>query len=98
LLPVYDEYIVAYRDRDVVPQGPARVPSRSSGYVQFQHALVIDGQVAGTWRAAPKGKGIELRVAPLRPLSAGELRAVRRQAALYQRFVGTAVSLSGLEP
>jgi hypothetical protein len=98
LLPVYDEYIVAYRDRDVVPQGPARVPARSSGYVQFQHALVIDGQVAGTWRAAPKGKGIELRVAPLRPLGAGEVRAVRRQAALYQRFVGTAVSLSGLEP
>lgn len=98
LLPIYDEYIVAYRDRDVVPQGPARVPSRTTGYVQFQHALVIDGQVAGTWRAGPKGKGVELQVAPLRALTAAETRAVRRQAAQYQRFAGTAVSLTGLEP
>jgi hypothetical protein len=88
LLPIYDEYIVAYRDRDAVPQGPARVPSRTSGYVQFQHALVIDGQVAGTWRAAPKGKGVDVRIAPLRPLTSAEGRAIKRETNRYRRFVG----------
>ena len=50
LLPIYDEYIVSYRDRVAVPHGPSMIPSSTGGgYVTFQHALVIGGQIAGTW-------------------------------------------------
>jgi hypothetical protein len=87
LLPVYDEYLVAYRDRDVVPHGPAMVRTRAGGYVQFQHALVIDGQVAGTWRAAPRAGGVQVNVAPLRRLTAPERRALQREITRYQRFL-----------
>ncbi|MGH7519755.1 MAG: winged helix DNA-binding domain-containing protein [Gemmatimonadales bacterium] len=87
LLPVYDEYLVAYRDRDVVPHGPAVVRTRAGGYVQFQHALVIDGQVAGTWRAAPSADGVPVNVAPLRRLTPAERRALTREIARYQRFL-----------
>ncbi len=48
LLPIYDEYLVAYRDREAVPHGPSVIASLSGKSVNFQHALVIDGQVAGT--------------------------------------------------
>lgn len=94
LLPVYDEYLIAYRDREVVPHGPAMIPSRAGGYVQFQHALVIAGQVAGTWRTAQKRQGVQVDVAPLRRLTPLERRALRREVARYQRFLGTPVSLS----
>jgi hypothetical protein len=87
LLPVYDEYLVAYRDREAVPHGPAMVPSRAGGYVQFQHALTIDGQVAGTWRAAPSAGATQVNVAPLRRLTAPERRALQREITRYQRFL-----------
>jgi Winged helix DNA-binding domain len=94
LLPIYDEYLVAYRDRAAVPHGPSMVPSRTGGYVQFQHALVIAGQVAGTWRTAPKRQGVQIDVAPLRRLTKLEQRALRREVARYTRFLGTPVSVA----
>jgi hypothetical protein len=45
LLPIYDEFLVAYRDRAAVPH-----PSLPKDKVIFQHAIVVDGQVAGTWK------------------------------------------------
>ena len=86
LLPIYDEYLVAYRDRDAVPHGPAMVPSRGGGYVQFQHALVIGGQVAGTWRTASSSDEVQVNVAPLRRLTTAERRALAREIARYRRF------------
>jgi hypothetical protein len=94
LLPIYDEYLVAYRDRVAVPYGPSMVRSRAGGYMRFQHALVIAGQVAGTWRAAPKRNGVQIDVAPLRRLTKLEQRALRREVARYQRFLGTPVSVA----
>lgn len=89
LLPIYDEYLVAYRDREVVPYGPSMVPSRAGGYVQFQHAVVIAGQVAGTWRTRQEPLGVQVEVAPLRRLTTLEQRALRKEVARYQRFLGT---------
>jgi hypothetical protein len=89
LLPVYDEYLVAYRDRDAVPHGSAMVPPRVAGYVQFQHAMVVGGQVAGTWRAGLKGDSVDVRLAPSRPLTKGESRALRGEVTRYQRFLGS---------
>jgi len=93
LLPIYDEYLVAYRDRDAVPQGPALVASRGGGYATFQHAVVVRGQVAGTWRISQTAKGVSLTVLPLRRLEPWAAVALRRATARYQRFVGTAVTL-----
>ena len=95
LLPIYDEYLVAYRDRDAVPHGSAMVPSQRGGYVQFQHALVIGGQVAGTWRAKASNDRVNVTVIPLRRLTPTERNAMRPTLRRYQRFLGVAVSLAG---
>ena len=94
LLPIYDEYLVAYRDRIAVPYGPSMVPSRAGGFVKFQHALTIGGQVAGTWRIAVRSKGVQVNVAPLRRLTPIERRALEREVARYGRFLGSPASLS----
>ncbi len=94
LLPIYDEYLVAYRDRAAVPYGPSMVPARAGGYVQFQHALVIGGQVAGTWRTTQRPQGVHVQIAPLRRLTALEQRSLRREVTRYERFLGTPVTLS----
>jgi hypothetical protein len=87
LLPIYDEYLVAYRDRAAVPH--SWQPSGSS--VTFRHALVLDGQVAGTWRVTKNEAGLAMTITPVRPLSAREQRAAREAAARYERFLGAEV-------
>jgi hypothetical protein len=92
LLPIYDEYLVAYRDRDV-PYGPSTIAS-SRGPVNFRHALVIDGHVAGTWRTARHEEGVQLLVVPLRRLSGREKRALDEAVERYERFLSVPVALS----
>ncbi len=91
LLPIYDEYLVAYRDREAVPHV---ITSRSGRFVTFQHALVIAGQVAGTWRTARNTRARAIHVIPLRRLTGGERRAIAEAVDRYGRFLGAPVSWS----
>jgi hypothetical protein len=87
LLPVYDEYLVAYRDHHAVPR-----PAYAIG--NLAHALVIGGQVAGTWRTVPDPKGLVVDVTTLRRLTPVERRALAEAAARYGKFLRVGVSLS----
>ena len=87
LLPIYDEFLVAYRDLQAVPR-----PAYLMG--NFQHALVIGGQVAGTWRITTTAKRVAINVETLRRLTAAERRALAREVARYQRFLGHPTSLT----
>jgi hypothetical protein len=87
LLPIYDEYFVAYRDLDAVPR---RAGSRGA----LEQMLVIGGQAAGTWKTARKAGGLVVEVDAARRLSAAERRAVAEEAARYGRFLEMPVSLA----
>lgn len=93
LLPVYDEYLVAYRDRDAVPHGVALNTSGSRGPMTYQNPLVIGGQVAGTWKPVRHGSGVVVE-AIARTLSRPERRALVETTARYARFLDVPVSLS----
>ncbi len=90
LLPGYDEYLVAYRDRHVVPHSLYANPS----FRLAAGALVIGGQVAGAWRTIPGATRLVLEVQSARRLSAGERRALTQATARYGRFLGGPLSLS----
>jgi hypothetical protein len=94
LLPIYDEYLVAYRDRDAVPHGRGTLQSVSRGNITFQHALVIAGQVAGTWRTATNKTRTLVDIIPSRRLTRVERRAIAEAAGRYERFLGRSVSVS----
>ena len=94
LLPIYDEYLVSYRDRVAVPHGPSTIPSGRTS-VTFQHAIVIAGQVAGTWRHATRtASAVGVRGALLRPITKRERRALDDAARRYERFVGRPVTFT----
>jgi hypothetical protein len=100
LLPIYDEYLIAYRDRQAVPHSVSVLSSASGGAVTFQHAVVIRGQVAGTWRIARQGNAIQIAIWLLRPITDIERRALVRAAARYERFMmkrGTSASPSSVQ-
>jgi hypothetical protein len=87
LLPIYDEFLVAYRDR-------AAVPHAAYSMGNFWHALVVGGDVAGTWRTAPKGGGCMLSVTTLRPLTRAERSELAKAVARYESFLEQPVTLS----
>lgn len=94
LLPIYDEYLVAYRDRDAVPHGPPRLRSEPRGSIIFQHALVLEGQVGGTWRPTRSARGVQVHVVPLRRLSSAHRAALTAAVGRYQRFLGAPVDFT----
>jgi hypothetical protein len=93
LLPIYDEYLVAYRDRVAVPHGPGR-PGASASGVTFRHALVSGGEVAGTWNVRAGRQGWALAVTPMRGLSRAERDGVAVAAARFARFLGESIDLT----
>jgi hypothetical protein len=93
LLPIYDEYLVPYRDRLAVPHGPSLIGSGDTA-VPFRHALVIDGQVAGTWRPEPKRGGIAAVVTAMRNLTVRESDDIHAAVARYGQFLDVPVSTS----
>ena len=94
LLPIYDEYLVAYRDRDAIPIGAGRITSGYGRPVNFQHAVMLDAKVAGTWRIASTARATIMTATLLRKITARERRAIAEAAQRYERFQGVPVALT----
>jgi hypothetical protein len=91
LLPNYDEYFVAYKDRDVVLQN---VPSVDVANPIFAHLLCIDGRLKGTWNRTftPRAAGVELQT--YRPLPKAERTALDKAVKRYAAFLKLPVTLT----
>ncbi|NLR81462.1 winged helix DNA-binding domain-containing protein [Chitinophaga eiseniae] len=83
LLPAYDEYTVAYKDRsDVLPASLIT----ATGYGIYKPTVVNKGQIAGTWSRKISHHHLEIDT----QLPAGPLRALPRAIAAYRSFMGKA--------
>jgi hypothetical protein len=91
LLPNYDEYLIAYKDR-AAAQMPVTSDAPRNVDV-FAHALVVDGRFAGTWRRTVKPSAVEIRVTPISPLGRTHARALKEAVARHGDFLGVPASL-----
>jgi hypothetical protein len=94
LLPNYDEYLIAYRDR-----GPA-VSSRTGSTPQpnpFPHHLVLNGRVVGSWRRTDRARTVKLEIAHRGRLTTEHAAAVRIAADRYAQFVEREIVVSFVE-
>lgn len=87
LLPVFDEYAVAYRDRSAVLD-PLLTKRVNAGGGIFKAIIVLDGQVVGTWTRAFKKGGVTIALTPFAQLSKAHWRAIAAAAERYGEFVG----------
>ena len=94
LLPNFDEYLIAYKDRSPVVDSAraANIVARSNG--AFPHHLVIDGTLAGSWRREIKGNTVAVEVAPYKKLTPAETRAVMSAVDCYGEFIGLPATLT----
>jgi len=85
LLPVYDEYVIAYRDRSAIAHPGADV---------FAHSMVVDGRIRGSWRRTLTGKSMVLEAAPDGRIDAPTRTALLAEARRYATFTGREVEVA----
>ncbi len=92
LLPAFDEYLVAYKDRS------AALDARFSRHVigingLFNACIVIDGRIAGTWKRSLGPTTVVIEFSPFRPLLNKELKTLAALARRYGDFMGLPVQV-----
>lgn len=93
LLPEYDPYVLAFRERDELV--PAAVREQVSRHGKGRHEgpagtpfLLVDGLCAGVWRRRRTSRRIELTVEPARTLTRAERDGVAAEADRIGAFLG----------
>ncbi len=89
LLPAYDEYLVAYKDRSAALDPACRTLSTNA---IFSSTIVVNGRVAGTWKPAPGKSAAVVTLSPFATLRDSERRAIVDAGRRYGRYIGRAVS------
>jgi hypothetical protein len=94
LLPNYDEYLIAYKDRGAFVEAgrTANLVARSNS--ALSNHLVVDGKLAGSWSRTMSANAVQIQVAPYKKLSPAHGRAVANAAECYADFMGVKANLS----
>jgi hypothetical protein len=89
LLPPFDEYTVAYKDRSAI-LAPEHAPLAASGGV-FRPIIVVDGRVVGTWKPSAKKGAIAVMPMPFGALNDVAQRGFASAAGRYAKFIGVPI-------
>lgn len=99
LLPEYDCYVMGFREREQLLADGVRERLKAHPRGRFEGiaaapTLVIDGEVAGLWRRAKRGKRVEIAVDPVRALTRPEQRELEAESERIGAFLGAEPVLS----
>jgi hypothetical protein len=87
LLPNYDEYLVAYKDRDIIYDGQHDDHLSREGNPLFNNIILIKGQIAGVWKRTIKKKEIVMELQTFTPLNKTEQAKLDKAVARYKQFI-----------
>lgn len=95
LLPSFDEFTVAYKDRSAVldPEFAKRV---NAGGGIFNPIVVSDARVVGTWKRVLTRSAVEITLSPFRELTSRETRELAAAIERYGRFLERKATLAGI--
>ncbi len=87
LLPAFDEWLIAYRDRDatLAPEHSRRV---NAGGGMLDPCIVVDGRVAGIWRRVLSRNSVEVDLYWFSRPRPSEVNAAAEAAGRYAAFLG----------
>lgn len=87
LVPTYDEYTVAYKDRRTIGTAPSK-PKSFGEATLLCPAIVVGGEVVGSWSRKVSKKSVAIELRPWRTLTAREQKLVDAAADRYAAFLG----------
>ncbi|MDP9117336.1 MAG: winged helix DNA-binding domain-containing protein [Actinomycetota bacterium] len=86
LVPGFDNFLVGYRDRDLIIDPALRDRVFLGGIIR--PTVLRDGRVIGTWRLSRKARRAEIEVTYFAPISRALRIAVDAEGADIERFIG----------
>ncbi len=92
LLPCYDEYLIAYKDRSAALDSSASMKVMGRNPI-FHSVVVIGGRVVGGWKRTITPGGVIVTLSPFRSLTKADMRAVAKTARDYGDFLELPVVL-----
>jgi hypothetical protein len=90
LLSIYDEYISSYKDRSAIGESEVGAKLIALGN-DLQFLILLDGQIAGTWKRTLKKAEALLTTNLFTSLTKAEEKALRIAAERYGAFLGLSV-------
>lgn len=84
LLPTYDEYGIAYKNRDEFIDDDEY--NLVSGL--FTSAVMMNGKIIGTWRRVLEKKSTEIEFKAFKKFSTAQKSTIRAEAKRYGKFIG----------
>jgi hypothetical protein len=95
LLPDYDEYGIAYRDRSALFPGPkGATTTEASDKLAYNRMIIIDGQIAGTWKRIEQEGRTVVHAALFSPLTKTKRHALERAVQRFGTFSGQPTQLA----
>jgi hypothetical protein len=93
LLPNFDEYAVAYRDRSALAQRLKKAGVDVRNDKSLANIVVVDGQLVGTWKRTFKKDAAVVEVSLLTTVNRTERNAIVVAAKKYSQFLEMPVEL-----
>ncbi|MEK9157822.1 MAG: winged helix DNA-binding domain-containing protein [Patescibacteria group bacterium] len=87
LLPPFDEYVVAYRDRNAVLEEVHKEKINPGANGMLSAVVVIDGQVVGNWKRALGKKEVSVVTNPFLKFTFEENKSIEQQQEIYKKFL-----------
>lgn len=87
LLPNFDEYFVAYRDRSSGVQRLEKAGIHVTKMSVLGNVIVVDGQLVGTWKRTFAKKAVLVKINLLTHLTRAEKNAVASAVERYREFL-----------
>jgi len=93
LLPAFDEYFLGYKTRNAILDPKYDKQAVSSNGI-FRPMIVIDGQVAGTWKRTLKKGSVIIEPSAFNPFTEAENQSLLEAANRYGAFLGLTTVLA----
>ncbi|MGE0704046.1 MAG: winged helix DNA-binding domain-containing protein [Vicinamibacterales bacterium] len=85
LLPNYDEYLIAHKDRGFIPRAVVPAPGQKPPRDLHPHHVIVNGRLAGSWRRLDSATGADVDLYPGVPARHASL--VKSAVARYRAFI-----------
>lgn len=89
LMPDYDEWGMSYKDRQALTTDKPIIPRFKQETSEYSHWLVIDGQIAGSWKLSVNKGSAVVDAKPFVKIPASKEATVKKAVNLYLKFIKT---------
>lgn len=94
LIQGYDEYIVGYAESKYLLDGSAVARSLPRARGIYTHSILLDGQVAGEWKALDRRNAVTVDATLFLPFGDSQLESLQAAVQRYGDYLGLPASLS----